>query len=1650
MSKAAAVIMMAAAIGVGAAVLFWVQDDIPIQAARQRLELSGAMDFDALFAGISEESVGRQHRAIVAPASRVSGSAGDLAVAQMAEDEFRRLGMEVIVQRYAVTMPVTSRSTNSYEDGREVAGVSLLPFWPNVVRTCTTGPEGIVGKLVDVGTGAMEDLEGKDIRGNIALVRMTRRFDWLDAAKLGAVGIVFRPSEDPECYANKILQFPGNMPRFLADGPVDELVGKPVRIEARVDWEIREARNVYGVLVAPQAHTEALVLSAYTDSWSVVPDRAPGYYEACAPTALLEMARGLAAQREGLSRSVIFAAVSGRCLASEGLRQMVDGWATRKIFQENYADLKNSLAEARKRKAACDRAVAAYSEGDYWELDKAGEAALWREYGRDAGEVVTTALHAIINRYAQVAEDHYAAAKLAWVQAGRPEGGALFEAQLAGSHRLRRVRTSAGAEALSLKLFFGEVLEAAECRGKLAGALAQAQGHAQGEEQYAGDVVGVAEMFGRYEREYFLLLAPSAEGRRISYRGDLAICIELEQTRDAIVGKYLEGRGVAVDDPAVYGNYVVNGHRVNIRWIQEGIYQRQDREVLPVMQAGRVGLLFRGVSVAEGFQTPLDTKVNVADVTVQTQLLAGMAAQIASSKDELSLPGKGEGTIQWLSDYGGAVMMTGGSNSILPSRPVANALVVLKSASGGPFYIQRTRTGHFRFAAVEGSRADWLMANAYTIDDRSGQITGAKDLGPEGRKFIDLFFKSKLFEQPHTRVTLLLTRLAPTDIFGLTGPDGEELAIDIMDARFRTPPDEYSVTDYWGQGATIFCKPGDRFYALLYDVPAVHFFGRKGKELRGFLLGHGRGDQSEASESASFWGPGYLAGEDQRIVFQEVDAAVSLARANRERLAEQVGSGLANPISLELADKAEKLLAEGNEALEGKRYASAYRKLTSSLGISARAYPSIRTAVADALNGILLYMFLLVPFSLFAERLLLGASDIRARIGGTFGIFLLAFLAIRFTHPAYELVTSPMIVLVGFVIFMLCTLILAFISGKFADRIAALRRSGGGATEADSDVSRSSAAGAAFNLGINSMRKRKVRTAYTVTTLILISFALVCFTSPQPELVEQKTVQGSAGFDGLVFREPGNIAATSLRLGDKGVVAARRTYMQTSESRKVPVSYLPPEGGALRQAKVAGIVNLQSVEAQVTQLDKTLLGGGRWFERDDEPVCYISEVTAGELGIDPALAGELGCYVQLGEKRLMVLGVFDSVKVDAARDIDGESFLPEIQAYVQAEERQKRKQAKTDRYLGKAGAKQSSINYVAAAATAFVPLEVEVVPVRGGKSADQYSSVVVAFDDLPYGQMREAILEIMDRRPLFFSFALDGLSFFGGKVKTVGLEGVVDIVVPLLLASFIVFNTMLGSVYERQKEISVYSAVGLSPRHVFYLFLAESLVYAIIGAVGGYLLGLGLQWLSHKGGDFLGLTINYSSRSAIYVCLTLMGAVVVSSFVPARRAARIASPSEQVSWSIPPEVAPGKLQFDLPFTYIGRDIVGAVPFLTSWFDARGEDSSGEFSASAPEVEVSWSDQQPTFTVGATVWLRPYDLGVSQEVRVSVRPSGQGGVYVANVQIDILSGDMASWQRTNTLFIGILRNHLLSCRALGQRSRERLFDSGSAMLLGAGQ
>jgi len=119
------------------------------------------------------------------------------------------------------------------------------------------------------------------------------------------------------------------------------------------------------------------------------------------------------------------------------------------------------------------------------------------------------------------------------------------------------------------------------------------------------------------------------------------------------------------------------------------------------------------------------------------------------------------------------------------------------------------------------------------------------------------------------------------------------------------------------------------------------------------------------------------------------------------------------------------------------------------------------------------------------------------------------------------------------------------------------------------------------------------------------------------------------------------------------------------------------------------------------------------------------------------------------------------------------------------------------------------------------------------------------------------------------------------------------IMVSLLVCGFLVFNTMFMAVKERTYEIGVLRAVGTSRRHVFLVFLEESLILGVVGTIIGIFAGLALSNLfvfMLEQGAFLGIKITGLTLTPDSVIIGLIGgllAVVGGAVYPAVSASRV-------------------------------------------------------------------------------------------------------------------------------------------------------------------
>jgi hypothetical protein len=265
--------------------------------------------------------------------------------------------------------------------------------------------------------------------------------------------------------------------------------------------------------------------------------------------------------------------------------------------------------------------------------------------------------------------------------------------------------------------------------------------------------------------------------------------------------------------------------------------------------------------------------------------------------------------------------------------------------------------------------------------------------------------------------------------------------------------------------------------------------------------------------------------------------------------------------------------------------------------------------------------------------------------------------------------------------------------------------------------------------------------------------------------------------------------------------------------------------------------------------------------------------------------------------------------------------------------------------------------------------------------------------------------------------------------KLIEASGFKDLLIPVILGGLIVFATMLGSVADREGEIYAFSSLGLAPAHVAMLFFAEAAIYAVVGGMGGYLLGqIAASLLSFFSGywHFAVPSMNFSSMNAIVTIFIVMGIVLLSTAYPAAKAARSANPGIQRAWRLPQALG-DIYDINFPFTVSEYDLTGVVSYLDEHFRSFTDTSIGVFATT--ECHIMRQKENDMLGFRAKVALAPFDLGIEQTVVILSQASEIEGIDEVRVLIKRLSGTYGDWQRANKVFINDLRRQFLVWRTL---------------------
>lgn len=774
-------------------------------------------------------------------------------------------------------------------------------------------------------------------------------------------------------------------------------------------------------------------------------------------------------------------------------------------------------------------------------------------------------------------------------------------------------------------------------------------------------------------------------------------------------------------------------------------------------------------------------------------------------------------------------------------------------------------------------------------------------------------------------------------------------------------------------------------------------------------------------------------------------------KLDEDRLYKLESKGVKNEALRALHDEAHRLIGLASKAKNSLSYSVFDSYCRAAWGYEARAYPSVTTASQDVVNGVIFYLFLMLPFAFFAERLFFAFPSLTKQIIALAAIFLGIWFIFYLVHPAFQIVgNASLVVMIAFVMLALSILVITIITGKFEEQLKQFNRSVSGIHRAD--IGRMSVAAAAFSLGISNMRRRKARTVLTCVTLVLLTFIVLSFTSIVSELrfnkVPAKRDADTQVYDGIMLRTAmwdalQEIAYRHLKdeFGNAGrgtqvyPVAPRAWFFGTVMGEQ---SFLTLRHGA-NSYDARAAVGMVPDEAEIMDFatrNKRVFLAGEWFgykngkKVSDTVPRYsmiIPDAAAEKLGIKPEDVGK--AKVEFAGAKYTVVAIIKNDFFKKIKDLDNEPLTPVDFILMSKQSAQQQQQG------GEAGFREY---------THHEPSNVFIVPYDTLMSlGGDLRSIAIKF--VTVEQVRNQLDALMPRLGLNLYAGIGGSIYRYSSIAASSSKGFSNVFIPVLIAALIVLNTMLGSVYERVREIGIFSSIGLAPNHIAILFIAESMVYANLGAVAGYVLGQSASKLLSM--TDWPLYLNFSSMSAVTSTLVVVAVVLLSTLYPARKASEVATPSVDRTWKVPEPVG-DEWDIVLPFAVTGEQAAGVNGFLQEWFQAYEEYSIGDFVTQDVKSERVDSEYGKAYQITCKAWLAPFDLGVSQLVALRTVPTSMEDVFEVKLKITRESGDISNWKRVNRRFLNTLRKQFLIWRTMKAQEREKYLLAANETQAGA--
>ena len=1624
-------------------------------------------------------------------------------------------GKNVWLHEVPFVVPQVLEATLTIADGSIAGEHRIYPFWPTGPRLNTTPVEGIDGRLIYVGRATVDEFPAVGLSGQIAVIEMTNGQNWRNALAFGARAIIFLGSQGETHWDMRSHEMvvPLSVPRFYI--PDGELAGslrdKDLRnrektsghIFSKGAWKEATGTNIYALVASrhPDLSRKAMVIVVQSDSMCMIPELATGA-DAAVDTALaLNLMRHFV--KTPPEHPVLFTFIDGFSLNMKGIRYMLGALAVPPEARKDEAVEFETLLKTYKEYAESVGEL----QNDPQAVFKVHQSA-YKDLHAFIKDEASLEVLAVENLLAPLRLEAYS------LTDKDPEKRRKVKQEIAELDLHRIAYNVARKQMLEGpgELFAKKILSWTGSRGSFITdeGLMRIEDHAienarklwqRAQTRILGQVTDVERILDEYRIR---------DKIQSEIHGALNLSTETEVPLSFVFGIDLSDAGIVVGphshDRMLHNDYISSIAqfvewllKVNWKDIGESLPPGTLRSlghqawtsgdstssyvigeiVMMTSQAASYGLPSMSWATLDAYRAKIDTPQDRVDrldwerLDPQIHLTTEIVKRLAN--DATFFPESATGA-KWRMVTGQVVAQAPGEPMArLPQRGYLASLINGYSAGSGvqsgrysPNWALYGRVGmrrqEFAFTGWDGHfYIRDLPSNMWAEIAKSSMQ--AHQLAEDGSIIGTIDLNSVRKENSFN--TYLSTASSKV-LSGTVFPCEEMNASHLYDPRFLMEMPGITMVD-----ARTGNIPKRMSFGLHNGIISglmesrVHWqiIQRIGITANRLMLLNMQEEILDPSVKIREASAGFAMNQPptRHPVHQ---AAYDMYMLDERRLTDYRRAGIKSDAIEQMRDRSESLLAKVDEAIKIDNGSRLFYAASGALANEVRAYKAVRDLGNDVVRAVVFLLLGLIPFSFAMERLLFASTHPYRQMAYTGVIFALMAALLWSFHPAFRITSQPLIIVMAFGIILMSAMVVSVIFLKFKSNVEEMKSEY--AESSGAQTSRLGLISTAVKLGLANMRKRKLRTGLTGATIVMITFAMLCFTSTTTYIGEKDLtlqLEKPAPYTGVLLRQPSqrrirrraeqylnniianmDLTGTDLAasteppvLNPAEDITYRYWWVQNPYFRTWRIHVKSPVTGL--QVSLTSGLGLQGNEDRFTQVHRILPNWERFaelergFESTQRGGCYVAHEVADNLGVKP------GDTVLIGGRSMELVGTFDPDRLEEVEDLDGRNLM--VLDYAAMSDTQKWMTVAgdwdvtllaTELQSGEGLTREENQPYVPASQTVVLPASF----LRNyGLSADSHLRTMAIRTD-SVETARAVAVETGQRMafPAYYGSPEDGsrilvfVPFFPKAPRSLWIL--------MVLAGLIIFNTMMSSIAERKNEIYIYTSMGLAPLHIGVLFLAEAVTYGLMGSIFGYVAGQGLATFLGYLGWLGGMSLNYSGTQAIATMVMVVCITIISSIIPAYRAGRLAVPSNKMRWEVP---APkyGVISDRLPFTVTDKTANGTILFLHDYFDAHRDGAIGCFITDElilTQMMVNTSDDSDerlsVMKLRATVSLAPYDLGVRQGVEITIVPTDSPKILELAISLYHESGQVNTWKRLNKTFLGDLRRQLLGWRNLRAR------------------